>query len=247
MIINTKRFLSRNLWFFPVGGAVIGLIIAFALFKRAYCFYAYQPGGAATIAGLTAISAVLGGAIKFITDRKNNLLNVKGNENYIYMICSLLFAGAFVILVSPLFHQYDKNSCVSDFNKLVALTEQEGSAVINKNMDIIRNIYTPDAIVTREDTGESSQAYTFYSIKFTKEDHCTNSHGHYDVTSFTSNEVTMTTSSQGTWGWAGQGCTLTFDNPAGSDQWTFNKINGEWKIVNFEFNRPISNSNSTSK
>ncbi|MFT3892765.1 MAG: hypothetical protein QM730_14130 [Anaerolineales bacterium] len=47
----------------------------------------------------------------------------------------------------------------------------------------------------------------------------------------------MTTSSQGTWGLQGQGCTFSYNNPAGSDEWTFDKINGEWKISNLEFNR----------
>jgi hypothetical protein len=237
MIKNVKEFLRKNTWFFPVLGAVTGLIIALGLFKRAYCFYVYQPGGIAIIASLTGVSAIIAGVIRFFTDRENNLIRIKGKEIYIYTICSLLFTGAFVILVSPLFRTYDKNSCVQDFDTLVALTEQEGSAVVNEDMDVIRNIYTPDAIVTRANTGESWAVYSFYSIKFATEDHCTNSHGHYDVISFTPDEVTMTTSSQGTWGLQGQGCTLSFSNPAGSDQWTFEKIGGEWKIVNFEFNK----------
>jgi hypothetical protein len=210
------------------------LIIAFVVFKKAYCFYAYQSGGTLVIATLTGISGIIAAVIKFIPDKST--IKIKGQEKYIYPICSLLFAGAFVILVSPWFHQYDKNSCVQDFDKLTALTEQEGSAVINKNMDLIRNIYTPDAVVTNVASGESWAAYTYYSIKFAGEDHCTNSHGHFDVINFTTDEVTMTTSSQGTWGLKGQGCTLAFANPAGSDQWTFGKIDGNWKIVNLEFN-----------
>lgn len=234
---NTKGSLAKNTWFFPVCGAVIGLFVALLFFKRAYCFYAYQPGGLAVVSGLTGISAILGWVIKFITDRNNKLLKIKGREKFIYMICSLVFTGAFVILISPLFRQYDKNSCVPDFDKLAALTDQEGSAVINEDMNIIRNIYTSDAVVTRADTNESWAAYSYYSKKFAAEDHCTNSHEHYDVINFLYDEVTLTTSSQGTWGPQGQGCNLSFDNPAGSDQWTFRKINNEWKIVNFEFNR----------
>ena len=40
MFRNTRSFLRKNTWFFPVCGAVVGLIIALLFFKKAYCFYA---------------------------------------------------------------------------------------------------------------------------------------------------------------------------------------------------------------
>jgi hypothetical protein len=215
---------------FIVVGLLLGLVLAFVFLKKIYCLYAYQSIISGLIASLISI------LIKYIPERPYKQF-IKGNENYIYAVSAALLMGTLVIAVSLVFRQYDKNSCVDDFDKLVGLIEQEDVAVINKDMNIIRDIYTTTAIVTNVKSNQSLQAYTFYSIKFTQEEHCTNEHGHYEVVSFTSREVTMTTSSQGTWGVAGQGCTQVFANPPGSDQWTFIKVANDWKIVNFEFNR----------
>ncbi|MFT3892766.1 MAG: hypothetical protein QM730_14135 [Anaerolineales bacterium] len=149
MTKNARIFLQKNGWLFPIGGAVIGLIMALMFFKKAYCFYAYQTGGTAILAGLAGVSAVLGSVIRFLADRKNNLLSIKESKEYIYLISGMVFTGAMVILLSPFFYQFDKNSCVKDFDKLVALTEQEGTAVIREDMHLIKNIYMQNAIVTR--------------------------------------------------------------------------------------------------
>ncbi len=223
-------------WLYFVGGALAGLVIALLLVKRIYCLNAYQPGITAIFPGLAAVGAgfgVLSGlkinGAAFFTRYKLFFLSFSG----------LLIVGAVAGWLSPLFYQYNKNYCVNNFDQLAALTNQEGSAVINKDMVVIRNIYAPDAVVTQVNTGESWAAYAYYSIKFVQEIHCTNRHGDYDVIKFNADEVVMTTSSQGTWGPVGQGCTQAYSDPAGSDRWTFQRINGEWKIENFEFNIPV--------
>jgi len=214
-------------------GAIVGIVLIILFFKKTFCFYAYQPGGKLIPAILAGIGTLLGVLIKYVPTAIRNF--IRKNEEFILFICGLLLMSAVVIFVSPLFYKLDTNSCVDGFDELTTLLDQEGKAVIGKDMSIIRNIYYTDAIVTRETTGESWPAYIYYSNKFVTEDHCSNSRGNLDVISATSSEVTITTSSQGTWGYAGQGCNQIYDNPLGSDQWTFQRIKGEWKIVNFKF------------
>jgi len=233
------RITKNNPWFYLLIGSIGGLIIAILLLKKSYCLNAYQPSAMNVFPGLAAIGialAVLSTLIKDDLFKGNNFS--KKYKSFFLVIGSLLFISAIAAWLSPLFYQFDKNYCAPDFTKLVSLTDQEGIAVINKDMNIIGNIYSPNAIVTRMDPRQSWPAYSYYANKFATEVHCTNSHGNYIVTSFTSDEVIMTTSSQGTWGILGQGCNQVFDNPSGSDQWTFDRIDGTWKIVNFEFNLP---------
>jgi hypothetical protein len=237
--VDKKKQTELKIWYFPVGGAIIGLLLTLAIFKGAYCFYTYQPGGKFTIASLTLFSALFGSVFKLLTDPKNGPFRSIKIDKYIYLVCGLVFAAALATGISPLFRQFDRNSCVGNFDELVALTDQESTAAIQKDMNIIHRIYTPDAIVTNQATRESWLAYKYYLVQFISTVHCTNNHGHYEVTNYTNTEITLTTSSQGTWGPSVQGCISTFNNPAGSDQWTFKKVGGEWKIVNFEFNRPI--------
>ena len=231
--------LKKNRWIHPAAGAVIGLLLALLLFKRTYCFTVYQPGGSFITAGLGIVSAAIGLLVRFPPAPWKKLLELRAWKRAVYLACALFFTAALVALVSPLFHQYDRNTCTPDFDKLVALTARESTAVVTKNMDIIRDIYTPDAVVTQVNANQSWAAYTYYSQVFAQWDHCTNSQSQFQVTAASPFEVTLTTASQGSYGPAGQGCTSVFDNPAGSNQWVFRKVNGQWKIVNFEFNRPV--------
>jgi hypothetical protein len=232
-----KSLNDQSDWIFLVLGAIIGLGLAILIFKPAYCFYAFQQGGTLIVSAITAVAGLLTVVTSFLPEERKNKFKIKRMKKYIYLVSSLFFIGALVILASPLIHQYDKNTCTPDFDKLVGLTDQEGSAVLHADLDAIKSIYTSDAIVTDIKTNESWPAYTYYANKFVNEEHCTDAHANYDVVSFSTDEVVMTTSSQGTYGPKGQGCNITYDNPAGSDQWTFENIQGNWKIMNFEFNR----------
>ncbi|MEP7134807.1 MAG: hypothetical protein ABI904_07720 [Chloroflexota bacterium] len=129
-----------------------------------------------------------------------------------------------------------KNYCVHDFDRLKTLIEMEGKAVIAKNIDTIHNIFTADAVISNHRTDEAFQAYTYYSQKFVKEEHCAVTHADFLVTEYSREQVTITTSSMGNYGLSGAGCDKAYSNPPGSDEWVFRKQDGIWKIVRFEIN-----------
>jgi len=134
-----------------------------------------------------------------------------------------------------------RNYCVRDFEKLKALIELEGQAVINKDINIIHDIYSAGAVISREDTNEEYLANNYYSSKFIEENHCSVDHSDYLVTDFSRSQVTITTSSMGTYGFKGEECAQAYSNPPGSDLWVFRKTDEQWKIVHFEFNRKVTN------
>jgi hypothetical protein len=228
---------KANSWHYAVLGALLGLLIVLLSFKKFYCFYAYQEQASTVTGGLVILATIAGLIAKFIGDKeKISFNNVHG---VFFLVCGLFVSAGVVISFSPLFYQLDKNGCVERFDELVDLIRQEEQASLTKNMVIIREIYTPEAIVTNAEINQSSLAYTFYSLKFSELDYCTASHGHFEAVEFSSTEVTLTTSSQGTWGRTGKGCTEIYSNDPGSDQWIFRKVDGHWKIDNFEFNRKL--------
>ena len=157
-----------------------------------------------------------------------------------YVLIGGLFVATLVMLATFFAVNLTKNYCVKDFDKLKTMIEMEGQAVINKDINSIHNIYSADAVISRQDTNEVFQAYIYYSQKFAEEDHCNVNHSDYLVTDYSSDQVTLTTSSMGSYGLhGGAGCTIAYANPPGSDLWVFRKIGNEWKIVHFEFNRKV--------
>jgi len=237
---KNNKLLKTSPWPGILIGVAVGLVIAILLIKKSYCLNEYQPGTIGIFPGMAVIgtiATVVTSLSKYIFPKK---FKISGGTRKILLAAGGLFLAIGITLsFSPFVYRIDKNYCVKDFDQLVYLTNQEGTAVINKDMDIIHAIYVPDAVITRVDQNKSWPAYVYYSEKFANEEHCTNSHGNFDVVSYTATEVTMTTSSQGTWGWKGQGCTFSFANPPGSNQWTFIRVGKEWKIINFEFNKPV--------
>lgn len=219
-------------WLYIAAGVVLGLVVTAAFYRKAYCFYVYQPGG-------TALIAVMGGGSALAAYAAKTLLaKVDGRyRRLVYAGAAAVITLVLVVFLSPLVRPLEKNQCVDRYDQILALIDQEGLAVRTKDMAIIRDIYTKDALVKAASTGETWPADSYYRKKFTEEEHCTNSHGSYQVVSFNSSEVILTTSSQGTWGPAGQGCIYSYSGPDGSDQWTFARVSGQWKIANFEFNR----------
>jgi hypothetical protein len=211
-------------------GAILGSVLLWISFRHLYCFYTFQFPAASVITFIVGVlSGILGNVLKS--------LQAKLLRTLTYILMWLLVTLAVMMIVIPFFTQLNKNFCVPDLPILINMIEQEGKAVIAKDMSTIRSIYDPSAVIARADTSEFWQAYNYYSLKFAREDHCTVSHSDYLVQDFSTDQVRLTTSSRGTYGEEGQGCTKAYANPPGSDEWTFQKISGEWKIVYFEFNK----------
>ena len=217
-------------WKAILAGVFIAALILFFLFRSVFCFYTFEAPLVPWISGITGVLVVLLSSL-FKT------LDGKALKSLANLLMSLLVTLAVVILITPLAApQLDKNFCVADFETLVELIELEGEAVLHKDMNVIKRIYTSESVIARADTNEVWPAYIYYSKKFTEEDHCMVSHADYTVTEYTNEQVKITTSSMGSYGLPGKGCNMTYKNPPGADQWTFQKINGEWKIISLEFN-----------
>lgn len=221
-------------WKYVLAGAIVGGIIISLVFRSFVCFYVFQPT-AATILTLS-VSALIG-VFRFIP----GLIEVAAIRKAVYFLFGSLIAVIIVILIAFFsIGTFTKNYCVKDFDKLKAMIEMEGEAVLNKDINIIHDIYSIDAIISRQDTNQVFKAYEYYPNKFVTENHCTVSHSDYLVIDFSRNQVTITTSSMGTYGLKGEACNEAYSNPPGSDLWVFRKIGGEWKIVHFEFNRKVT-------
>lgn len=228
---NELQQTSRD-WKYLLAGTVIGGIIISLVFRSFFCLYTFQVPSATL---LCTVASMLIGLISNQLKRIETALT----KQVAYMLIGGLFVATLVMLVTFFTVNLTKNYCVKDFDKLKTMIEMEGEAVVSKDINIIHNIYSADAVISRQDTKEAFQAYIYYSQKFTKEDHCNVSHSDYLVTDFSRDQVTMTTSSMGNYGLKGEGCTKAYSNPPGSDLWVFKKTEGEWKIVHFEFNRKI--------
>ena len=228
---NELQQTSRD-WKYVLAGASAGVIMIALAFRPFFCLYTFQVP-AATI--LFSVASIL------ITLIRNELKRIKEEtlKAATYLLIGGLFAATLVMLVTFFTVNLTKNYCVKDFDKLKTMIEMEGDAVINQDINIIHNIYSADAVISRQDTNEVFQAYVYYSQKFTKEEHCKVNHSDYLVTDYAHDQVTMTTSSMGNYGLKGEGCAQAYSNPPGSDLWVFRKIGNEWKIVHFEFNRKI--------
>lgn len=229
---NKKSKQTSGDWKFVLLGVIAGGIMIALAFRSFYCLYTFQIP-AATI--LFSVASIL---ITFIRDE---LKRIKKETLKIitHFLIGGLFTATLVMLVTFFTVNLTKNYCVKNFDELKTMIEMEGAAVINKDINVIHNIYSADAVISRQDTNEVFQAYIYYSQKFVNEEHCHVNHSDYLVTDYARDQVTMTTSSMGNYGLKGEGCTQAYSNPPGSDLWVFRKIGNEWKLVHFEFNRKI--------
>lgn len=217
-------------WKATAVGVGFGLLLVLILFRKLYCFYTFQYPSASVITIVFGFaSGILGNLLQS--------MEMKSLKPLAHLLMGLMITLAILMLVTPFLTELNKNFCVKDFQTLVSLIEEEGEAVVAKDMNTIRSIYDPSAVVSKADTAEVWQAYVFYSQKFASEEHCEVNHLDYLVQEFSTNQVRLTTGSRGTFGRNGQGCISAYANPSGSDEWTFQKIHGEWKIVYFEFNK----------
>jgi|GEM_PF-814597 len=127
---------------------------------------------------------------------------------------------------------------VTDAETLFALIDAEAQAVLGENMELIRNIFAPYAIIRNEATDQEwSSPEVYYIEKFRNEVHCKAKHYDYRILKLTDEEALVSTGSRGKWGWQAEGCTRTYENPPGADQWHFRKnAFGCWQIVRFTYN-----------
>jgi len=228
---NELQQTSRD-WKYVLAGAVIGGIIISLVFRSFFCFYTFQEPS--TKFFFVAISVLLGVFKKQLDQIKDEII-----KNSAYFLIGSIGAATIVMFITLATVDLTRNYCVRDFEQLKTMIEMEGEAVIKKDINIIHNIYSADAVISKQDTNEAFQAYIYYSQKFAEEEHCNVNHSDYLVTDYARDQVTLTTSSMGNYGLKGEGCTQAYSNPPGSDLWVFRKIGNEWKIVHFEFNRKI--------
>ena len=217
------------------GGVILGLFIFILFFEKLFCFYAYDPSGKILFGALTGVGALIAFIVKPLDASFQKTSSIKASLFFILGSSLVLLGGIFL---SPFFMSVEMNACVHDFDQLVDIVHLEEKAVMQNDLALIEQIYDTNAIVLNAETQELFPAYLYYSQKLAKEEHCATAHFDFQVESYTRDQkqVSMTTGSQGSWGWKGQGCTNPFYNPAGTDQWNFIKTEQGWKISHFSFN-----------
>lgn len=212
-------------------GAVLGGVLIWILFRSFYCFYTFQePAFKFLVWGVALLYGFLGNRFLQARDELTNKI-------FNYLFGGVLAATLVMLATTLLVQDLTRNFCVRDFEVLKSMIETEGQAVIAEDIDSIHSLFTAGAVVSNLKTDEDFLAYTHYSIKFATEDHCAVTHSDYLVTEYSSEQVTLTTSSMGSYGPDGAGCTLAYSNPPGSDEWVFRKTDGEWKILHFAFHK----------
>jgi hypothetical protein len=130
---------------------------------------------------------------------------------------------------------------ITDRQELINLIRLEEEAVLNEDLSIIESIYLPNATIRNAETNGQTwpDPASYYSEKFQTQIVCTVVHHHIDVIELGSAAATLSTGSDGTWGWIREknGCPNPFNNPAGSDLWEFAKDSADqWRIASFTFN-----------
>lgn len=126
----------------------------------------------------------------------------------------------------------------TDAETLFALIDAEAQAILSEDIQLIKAVFAPDAIIRNEATDQewdSPEAY--YTEKFRNEVHCRAEHYNYRILKLTDEQALVTTGNRGQWGWETDECTMTYENPPGADQWHFRKdAFGCWQIVRFAYN-----------
>jgi hypothetical protein len=129
----------------------------------------------------------------------------------------------------------------TDAEAITWLIEQEAAAVVSKDMNLIKDIFTEDAtIVDRAAYGGSPQTYygstNRYQGLFKDYDFSSATNTTIKATSpINGDTVVYISGSRGDY--TGKQ-TEHYNHPLGSSRWTVKKIDGCWKITMFEFNVP---------
>jgi ketosteroid isomerase-like protein len=121
----------------------------------------------------------------------------------------------------------------------LALIDAEAHAVLIEDLEQIKQIYTPDATIRNDASGEEfADTVLYYSKKFDEETHCELEHHSFEVVDMDDTSAHVTSASRGLWGTGSSAdCTQHYDNPQGSDVWTFRRgEDGCWRIQRLVFN-----------
>jgi hypothetical protein len=135
----------------------------------------------------------------------------------------------------------------SDLETLENLVHAEAEAVNTKNIEIIKTIFAPSALISDAVRGESStDPVARYQDQFARLDFKEVQHTapepigpgiQADVAYFTSGNTGYWRFIGGEWNWFENTPRSDPDTPFGSDHWTFSKNGrGCWIITKFEFN-----------
>ena len=126
----------------------------------------------------------------------------------------------------------------TDADTLFALVDAEAQAVLSEDIDLIKAIFAPDAIIRNEATDQEwDSPEVYYAEKFQNEIHCRAEHYDYRLLKLTDEEGLVSTGNRGEWGWEAEGCAMTYESPPGADQWHFRKDTFDcWQIVRFTYN-----------
>ena len=219
-----------------------------------WCLFGQQPNLVAYIGTVFAIIAILLAilAAVFVVRRpivlEEAMLRLGVGRGPMYAVLGLsVLAVAITALFWPLGWIGKCGSgptpacpvtAATDTKALFGLIDAEAQAVLNEDIELIEAIFAPDAVIRNEATGEEwDSPETYYEEKFRNEIHCRIEHDDHHILKLTDKEAWCTTASRGEWGWEGTGCTMTYENPPGSDQWQFRKDDrGCWRIVRFTYN-----------
>jgi hypothetical protein len=115
------------------------------------------------------------------------------------------------------------------------LIEDEGKALITKDMDWIRLIYTPDAIVADAGGDPRENVFDRYRFKFRNEEHRNIRHGDF-VFKIEEKTAIVSCSASGEWRFIGESEWQSYSTPPGDNRWEFKKINGCWRISGMTYN-----------
>lgn len=222
---------------FGLGGGLFGIVIGVLLFPVFRCLQLRTNAATWTYFSLlVGIPGAIWGILKPILEKKPSLYRQVSAATIGLLICSVVpLASAVLAVEMP-----GADQCDPQLRQLSQLIETEGQAVLKRDMNLIAEVYDSNAqIINQAGKLNWDTPFEYYRQKFDTESHCEVGHADFTVTSRDASQIIVTTSSFGAWGArGGTACSEHYNNPPGSDEWTFRKNGqGEWRIVKLVFNR----------
>lgn len=165
----------------------------------------------------------------------------------VLVIAGLFCIGLGLYLLFPIIPiNINGHSCVyagkaqTDAEAITWLIESEAEAVLTEDMGLIQEIFTEKAIIVDlaangGPTQKWNGPFERYQPLFAEHDFFNAKNTHIKSTGpINGDTVIYISGSQGDYTDNGQ--SMHYDHPIGASRWTLKKIDGCWKITNFEFN-----------
>lgn len=246
--------IPRRAW-----GLLVLLLLDFCLpILWGWCLFGDQPNLMAYLQGVLEIFGVLLAILSIIfvvrqpIALKDALRYLGTNQGWARIILGLTGLSIVMMLTfwplgwvgkcgptpTPMLTPTCAVTAPTDSETLFALIDAEVQAILGEDIELVKAIFAPDAIIRNEATDQVwSSPEMYYTEKFRNEIHCQIEHYDYRVLKVTDTEAWVTTANRGKWGWETTGCTMTYENPPGADQWHFRRdALGCWQIVRFTYN-----------